>query len=508
MKLLLTTIKSNVLSSKLSIKYLYSVVEAAPIDSVAREFDTLELDVDIYDQIVSEQYDIVYFHCDEENVQRIMVLAEMVKKALRQVIIIAGGIELSFDSKQIMLKNPSLDFIVRGEGEIVFYNLIKSFITHDNDYANIPGLCYREDGSINVNPFAEQMPMDDLPFPYEKTEIDKLDTVYYESFRGTADTCTYSQFLPDTRVRPLPLNRICTELRYFLVKSVPRVVFIEKWFNINPDRAYRIFEYIINNDNGETVFTFDINGDYLDEDCLRLLSTVRPGLFEFNIDIESTNPETLDAVGRKDNIYQLLFNISQLIQNNNIKTNVYITAGLPFETKELFARSFNKVFGLSANTIKIRPLRLLKGTKLRTDVNRYGYQFNSNAPYEVIANETMPATDLIEVKTVAKTADIYLANGGFEKSIQRIINDTNIKPFDLFDSLSRYIRENNFQVKMNLPENLYRILYAFAIKLYDKLNDTLKLQILMETIHSELEENFSSDVVKRFDKKGWEIDAR
>ena len=141
--------------------------------------------------------------------------------------------------------------------------------------------------------------MESLPFPYERFEAGK-GTIYYESIRGTSDRSVYSQHLPDARVRTLSLGRICTEIRYFLACEAEKVVFLDRWFNYNSERAYRIFEYIIHNDNGVTSFEFNINGDELDDETLRLLSEARNGQIILNVDLASTNSEVLAAIGRNE----------------------------------------------------------------------------------------------------------------------------------------------------------------------------------------------------------------
>lgn len=505
MRVLLTTIKTERPQSRLALKYLYSVLADAPIELFTDTYEESVLTSDMYEDIVRGNYGVVYFHADEYNETRILNLAEMVKKAVPTCAVILGGLQVSFDAKRLLKQNPSVDFVIRGEGEKVIFNFIKTLITYEFDFANIPGLAYREDDTIYCNPLEAPVQMEDLPFPYEKINADS-GVVYYETIRGTSDRCAYSQFLPDARVRALSLNRVCTELRYFLAKGVDRVQFLDKYFNYNTERAYRIWEYLISNDNGTTSFIFDVNGDNLDEETIRLLNTARPGLFEFRIEVESTNPETLASVGRKENIYQLMYNVSKLLQGN-VKVAVTLKIGLPYENEEMFARSFNKIYGLGADTMEVSILRIPKGTAIRQDASVYGYQYNSVPPYEVIASDFMHAPEMIKIRSIVKVLDIYLKNGGFEKSINRILADTGIKPYEMFKKFADYIVENKLRDKMDRKENLYRILYGFAISLYDELNDTLKLQILMEVIHSDLERNLSADAIKKFERKGWEIEG-
>lgn len=507
MKVLLTTIKSDCIQSQLTLKYLYSVLSDAPIDLSLVEYSDTELVNRMYTEIAREQYNVIYLHCDEENEARITALAELVKKALPSSVVMVGGIHVTFGTRQFMYDNPCIDFVVRGEPERVLFNFVKTLVTYEFDFEGIAGLAYRANDEVYINPLDVPVSMDELPFPYEKVRMQTEGDVFYETIRGTSDRCIYAQFLPDARVRSFSLNRICTELRYFLANEVDRVVITDKYFNYNTERAYRIWEYLINNDNGKTCFVFEVNGDAFDDETIRLLESAREGYFVFNVDIESTNAETLGAVGRKENIYQLFYNISKLLQKTKIKTNVTIKVGLPYETELLFARSFNKIYGLGASSVKMTPLMMKKGSLLRGDCKRYGYQYSSRAPYEVIATDYINALNMIRIKSIAKIVELYAGTGGFEESIKRMLADSGMKPYDFFSRLTDFIRVSGYEKKLSKKEHQYRVLYAFATNIYDELNDTLKLQMIMEVIHYDLENNLSQEAVKKFERKGWNLEA-
>ncbi|MBQ1329319.1 MAG: DUF4080 domain-containing protein [Mogibacterium sp.] len=506
MKLLLTTIKSDNKRTDLELKYLFSVVTDSPVDVQLRTYERTDLYADIFEDIATGQYNMVYFHANDENEAKLRHVAEMVKKAVPSIAVLFGGMQVSFETRSFMKEFPFVDYVIRGEGESVMFNFLKSILDYEFDFENIAGLAYRENDEIIVNPYDAPVDVESLPFPYEKFEAGK-GTVYYETIRGTSDRTVYSQHLPDARVRALSLGRVCTELRYFLAKEVSRVVFLDRFFNFNSERAYRIFEFIINNDNGVTSFEFNVNGDELDEETIRLLSEARSGQIIFNIDIASTNAEVLAAIGRGENIYRLMYNTTKLLQAGNIVTEIHVKAGLPLETEAMFARSFNKAFGMAEGMpVHIDGLYISKGTDLRADSNAYGYVFAYDSPYEVIATSHMTAEEMLRIRGIARTVESYVGDGGFKKSIPRVLNDTGIKPYDLFSRLSSFITKKGLGSKTRKKEHLARILFAFAGGLYDDLADPVKLDILKDVIYADLETMISEDALKKFDKKGWDID--
>lgn len=507
MKLLLSTIKTENPSTLLALRYLYGVVADSPLETSMTFYDNLDLDTTIYENIVRTQYDIVYFHCDEYNEDRIAKIVEIVKKAMPNILIIVGGLQVSFDTKQYMIDNPAVDFVIRGEGETVLFNFLKNMITNDYGFDSIAGLTYREANEIIMNPLDALLDMEQLPFAYEKTEITDTKVVYYETIRGTADRSAYAQRMPDARVRSLALNRICTELRYFLVKGVERVVVLDKYFNYNIERAYRILEYIINNDNGHVTFELNMDGDNLDEETLRLLSEAREGLFAFNIDIASTNAETLATIGRRENVYQMMYNVTKLLQRKNVKCQISVTAGLPLETEELFARSFNKAYGLGeGTTLSVDILKLPRGSALRNEADKFKYIYRESAPYEVLGNAFMSASTLINIRSISRLTSIYVSSD-FNASVSKILTDTGLKPYDMFVKFAEFMFATKLDAKLNKKENQFRVLYKFAANLYEDFDDPLKLQICREVMQRDLEKALPPDAVKKFERKGWEIES-
>ena len=508
MRILLTTINTDNKRSDLELRYLYSVLCDAPIELDMRRYGRFETSSDIFESIMQGYYDLEYFHTDSENIQQISAVAQMLKKASPETGIMLGGMEVSFETHDFMRDNPCVDYVVRGEGETVMYNFVRGILQMNYRFETMAGLAFRTQDGIVVNPFDDPIEMHELPFPYEKTESGR-GTVYYESMRGTSDRSIHRQYLPDPRIRSLGINRVCTELRYFLAKNVEKVVFFDRWFNFNSERAYRVFEYIINNDNGTTSFEFNVNGDNIDDETIRLLADARPGQIILNVDIGSTNAEVLAATGRRENVYQLMYNVTKLMNEGNVAVNIIIAAGLPYETETMFARSFNKAYGLANGMpLHIEQLYADKGTTLRKQAERYGYIHSDVAPYEVIASGHMSSAQLLRAKKVSKVVEAFIGEGDFKESIPRILNDTGARPYELFKSLSIFISDEGLENRIGRKEDLARILYAFAEGLYRELSDSGKLEMLEDVIRTDLENVISVDEIKRFDKQGWTINKK
>ena len=499
MKILLTTLNSQYVHSNPALKYLYTVSADTSADVELREFTINNEPNYIYGELVRANYDLVCFSCYIWNIEQTKAIAADFKKARPDVKIALGGPEVSFNAHIFMQENPWVDYVLCGEGEYSFYRFLQVLDDADRPFNTVPGLVYRQDGKIYVNQQIEPMDFNDIPFLYSVLECESDKVIYYESARGCPFKCSYCLSSIDKSIRPLDLDRVKADLGYFLFKRVMQVKFIDRTFNYDENRAYEIFRYLIENDNGKTNFHFEICADLLTERLLSLLRKARKGLFQFEIGIQSTNPETLAAVNRKENVYPVLYNIEKLIALGNIHIHVDLISGLPYETYELFERSFDKVYNLGADAFQMGFLKVLKGTPLSFMCHEYEIIARDKAPYEIISNRWLNSVELARLKTVEKMLDIYYNRGGFKNTIDFLMKELNKKPFKLYEELADFYYRQGFQHKNRKKEEQYRILRKFSLQA------GLDEKKIEEKLTKDLEETSNPEEVKRFMKKGWEI---
>ena len=499
MKILLTTLNSQYVHSKPALKYLYTVTADALADVDIREFTINNEQNYIYGELVRANYDMVCFSCYIWNIEQIKQVAADLKKARPEIKICLGGPEVSFDAHVFAVENPWVDYILCGEGEYPFYRFIQVLNEPSEPLNTVPGLVYRENGKIYVNPVMEPMDFDCIPFLYSILECESDKVVYYESTRGCPFKCGYCMSSIDKEVRPLSLDRVKGDLGYFLYKNVMQVKFIDRTFNYDEKRAYEIFRYLIDNDNGKTNFHFEICADLLTDRLLRLLARARKGLFQFEIGIQSTNPDTLIAVNRKENVYPILYNVERLLELGNIHIHVDLIAGLPYETYEIFERSFNKVYGLGADAFQMGFLKVLKGTQIYDMKEQFGIVARDKAPYEIISNNWLTSVELAKLKTIEKMLDIYYNRGGFKNTTVFLMAKLGKNPFKLYEAMAEFYYGEGYQHKNRKKEEQYRILLKFAV------SSGIEADDVREVLEKDLRETFNPEEVKRFMKKGWEI---
>lgn len=503
MKILLTTLNSKYVHSNLALKYLHASSAGKSGCTIEIQEFTINNDDDhVFVELMRKEYDIICFSCYIWNVDKILYLAENLKKARPNTKILLGGPEVSFDVIPLMSKHKSIDFIIAGEGETSFSELIEALISNEPELNKIRGLTYREDGKIYVNPTAPPLHFESVPFPYLSlvSEDDKI--MYYESSRGCPFQCSYCLSSIDRKVRALSIERVKSDLSYFIYKRVRQVKFIDRTFNWNSKRCLDIMKYLILSDNGVTNFHFELCGDLIDDDMITLLRDVRPGLFQFEIGVQSTNEEALRACNRSTNFKNLAENVKRLMEMGNVHLHLDLIAGLPFEDYQSFRNSFNQVYSLKVHQLQLGFLKLIKGAPIRSQVEEHGYVYRSKAPYEVISNKYMSANEFIRLKKIEKLLDLYYNRGGFVRTLSfaETLAET---PFDFFEELADYYYLKGFQLKSHKKEDLYRIFYLYADwkeRSICRIKEKIK-----ELLFEDMNETLNPDAIKKFLRKGWQI---
>lgn len=503
MKILLTTLNSKYVHSNLALKYLYSVADGSGLDVELKEF-TINNDMGyIFTEILRGGSDIVCFSCYIWNIEKTKELASSLKKARPDIRILLGGPEVSYESASFMKENPWVDFILRGEGEYPFFQFCKALVLEDDDLSKVSSLTYRLGDQIVETKDGPLVPMDKVPFPYETLPMETDKVIYYESSRGCPYRCSYCLSSLEKTIRPLSLERTRRDLGYFLKKNVKQVKFIDRTFNFDQKRAYDIWKFLIENDNGVTNFHFEICGELLNEEIFSLLSKARAGLFQFEIGIQSANPQALSAVDRKEGIFTIAQNARRLMELGNIHIHVDLIAGLPFEDYASFGRSFNKVYAIGADNLQLGFLKLLKGTKIRSQEEEHGFVYREKAPYEIISNKYMSAIDLIKLKMIENVLDLYSNKGGFEETLAFLEKTVALNAFHFYEQLADFFYAGGYQHRSHKKEDLYRIMRKFAESREEDFSGVTEKAV--ELLESDLSRTMNFDAVKKFHKKGWEI---
>ncbi len=523
MKILLSTLNSKYAHSNPALKCLYMTAKDSGADISIREFTINNDKSYVYSEIVLSDADMVCFSCYVWNISMILELCSNLKKAKPNMKILLGGPEVSYEAIDMMSSHKFIDFIIQGEGEETFAELAGVLVKRFNaQYANSPegqnefdlgtyvialakikGLIYRQDGRIFVNPPRENVDFQALEFPYNYFPCEEDKVIYYESSRGCPYSCSYCMSSIEKGIRMLPVDRVKSELGYFLTRKVAQVKLLDRTFNCDPERAKEIWRYLIVGDNGITNFHFEICADLLDEEAMFVLKDARKGLFQFEIGVQSINDETIKAVNRTSNFAKLSENVRKLMEMGNITVHLDLIAGLPYENLESFAHSFDAVYALRPDALQLGFLKLLKGTAIRDAKDEFDYVFRDEAPYEIISNRFITAKELAHLKRIENVFDLYYNRKGFSGTLDLLLEETGLTPFGLFWELTGYYCLQGWQHRSHSKEEAYRMLYKFALW---KAETTEGLgEKARQALETDMETYLNFDAIKKFKRKGWNI---
>ncbi len=476
MKLILTAVNAKYIHTNLAIRYLYESTK--DICSVCiKEYSINDNLISAERDIILSKPDVVAFSCYIWNIEFIIKLASDIKKALPDVIIVLGGPEVSFDAGEIIKKYNFIDFIIKGEGEETLRELA-DYLAND---APVPqrGIVYKGSSDIIDTPSREAPSFDKIPFPYDAINTLKEKIIYYESSRGCPYSCKYCLSGEKGRVRFRDIEHVKNDLKFFSDNNVPLVKFVDRTFNADKKRALKIWEYI-SSLNTATRFHMEITGELLDDEAINALSKINPQNLQFEIGVQSTNKKTLSAIDRACKTDKLFENIKALINKTGIHIHLDLIAGLPYEDMTSFKKSFNDVVSLRPHVLQLGFLKLLKGSALRAEADRYGMIYRDSAPYEIISNDFMCCEDIIFLKDIDFVFDKYYNSGSFSKTMDLLFEKYEDK-FEIFSDIVKHYRKNNYISSSFSKHTLYDILYDCFAHLGSDFEEALRYDYIFFT---------------------------
>ena len=427
---------------------------------------------EIFRSICEKKPEAIGFSCYLWNIEYVMSLVCDLKKILPGTLLFLGGPEVSYHPEEVLRNHPDVDLVMVGEGEQTF----REFMDRKK-LSEIDGIVYREGTDIQRTAPRQGMNLDELVFPYDNLEGLENRILYYESMRGCPFSCSYCLSSIEKTVRIKSPEKTERELDFFLERKVPQVKFVDRTFNCNHEYAYRIWKYIGEHDNGVTNFHFEIGGDLLREEDFLLFDTFRPGLVQFEIGVQSTNPDTIRAIRRTMDLGELRENIARVRRNRNIHQHLDLIAGLPYEDFESFKRSFNDVYAMKPDQLQLGFLKVLDGSHMSEVQEQYGVLSSSLPPYEVFSTKWLSYEEVLQLKQVEEMVEVYYNSFQFAASMAYLVRWFE-SPFALYEALARYYREQGLTGRKHSRMERYEILWQFGIQTISEKEQEIWQEIL------------------------------
>ncbi|MBM6690037.1 B12-binding domain-containing radical SAM protein [Fusobacterium mortiferum] len=457
-KIVLTAINSQYVHLNVAVRYLKKYVEKnSDIKLDIYETNINNQLMNIIKDLFEKQPDMIIFSTYIWNKEYVFSITKELKKILPDVKIALGGPEVSYEWDKIMAENQEIDYIFTGEGEKVLLN----FFT--KDISEVKGVVYREGDNLKYNgiePLIENL--DIIPFPYDDEELqDRTKIFYYESSRGCPFNCSYCMSSIDKSVRYYSIDRTKEDLKRFIDSPIKLLKFVDRTFNLSKEKYMAIWRFLLENYREGITFHFEINANIFDDETLDFLETVPKGYFQFEIGVQTIDAQAMKSIGRINKLEKLEHNIRRI--SRNIHLHLDLIAGLPYETYDKFRESFDYVHRLKPEMIQLGFLKLLKGTKMYDEREKYRYKYFSKPPYEVFSNEFISFAEMVKLKNLEKVLDFYYNSEKFPESVQWIIENHYESAFSFYEDVADYFDKRGY-LKVNHKEStLFTLLYEFYL---------------------------------------------
>ncbi len=473
MKVVLSTLNAKFIHTSLALRCL-KAYSGESFDMEIAEYTIKDPVMNIVSDIFSRKPDVVGFSCYIWNIEETITVINMLRKIMPEIKIIVGGPEVSYDMEHWMDRVPEIDFIVVGEGEESFHHLLTE-IEGDGKYHMVFGITYRKQRAdrleVLINPPRPKLNLNELPSPHRfKEDIPNLGSrvVYFETSRGCPFSCQFCLSSIEVGVRYFDMERTKADILYLIDSGAKLIKFVDRTFNIKRDYALEIFEFLIANHRG-CVFQFEITADIMRPEVLDYLAEhAPPGIFRFEIGVQSTNDPTNEAVQRRQNWMKLVRTVTKVKHSLKIDQHLDLIAGLPLENYDTFRGTFNDVFELRPEELQLGFLKMLRGTGLRRNADKWGYIYMDKAPYEMLGNDLMPFGDIVRIKRVEDVLEKYWNAHRMDHTLLYLVDRVFSSPFDFFQTFGDFWESSGWQKIGHQLEDLFSRLWLFLESLPDR----------------------------------------
>lgn len=510
MKILLAACNAKYIHSNLAVYDLQAYASDYADHIVLKEYTINQQKDGIMRDIYLEHPDVVCVSCYIWNLSFVKELMADLIKILPGADFWAGGPEVSYDAEKFLTENSEFKGVMVGEGEETFKELAGYYVEKNpQNLKDMTGICYRDKDQIIHNGWRQIMDLSSIPFIYKDLSEFKNRIIYYESSRGCPFSCSYCLSSIDKKLRFRDTETVKKELQFFIDNKVPQVKFVDRTFNCKHDHAMAIWKYINEHDNGVTNFHFEISADLLREEELQEMSTMRPGLIQLEIGVQSTNPDTIKAIHRTMDFEKLKGIVDRIHSFGNIHQHLDLIAGLPYEDYDSFRHSFNDVYALKPQQLQLGFLKVLKGSHVMEMCKEYGIVYKTQEPYEVLSTKWLDYDHVLKLKTVENMVEVYYNSGQFQNTLEYLENFFQ-DAFSIYERLGSFYMEKGYGDVSHTRMRRYEILLEFLEDVPEISMDQVKDQMVYDLY---LRENLKSRPgfardQKPFERQIWDFRKR
>jgi radical SAM superfamily enzyme YgiQ (UPF0313 family) len=418
--IVLTTLNARYMHCAFGLRYLYANLGKLRAQARICEFTIQQRAIDIVEQLLEQQPQIVGFSIYIWNVAQTTEVIALLKQVAPQTRVVVGGPEVSFADDLPALAELA-DYIVSGPGETSFRELCEDLL---------------EGRPIASHQIAgKSVPLNELELPYGYYDDEDIRNrlIYVEASRGCPFKCEFCLSSLDKTAKPFELTRFLDAMDDLYRRGARNFKFIDRTFNLKVSTSVAILEFFLERIDADLYLHFEVIPDHLPQKLKQVLTRFPPATLQFEIGVQTFDPVIQQTISRRQNNEQTCANLRWLRENTGAHIHADLIFGLPGDTLENFAHSFDQLLSLKPQEIQLGILKRLRGAPLNRHNAEFELRYNPAAPYNILSSRDIDFATMQRVNRFARFWDMIGNSGRFAHTLPLVLGD---KPFAGFLELS------------------------------------------------------------------------
>lgn len=475
-KIILSTLNAKYIHASFGLRYLYANLKELKNNCEIKEFTIKTRAIDIVEQILESKPHIVGFGVYIWNINETTDVVSLLRVVAPEIRIVLGGPEVSYETENQTIVD-SADYVLTGPADLSFYRLCKDILNQQEPEQKV----------LQSKPI--QLEELELPYQYYSDEDLKHRLLYVEASRGCPFKCEFCLSALDTASNPFDTTVFLDQMETLYQRGARNFKFIDRTFNLNIKTTMQIMQFFLDKMTDDLFLHFEVVPDHLPRKLKELLAQFPPGSLQFEIGIQTFNPEVQTNISRKQNNPKSKDNLTWLRDNTNAHIHADLIFGLPGETLETFKQSFNELYHCRPHEIQLGILKRLKGSPIIRHTQDFDLRFNPLPPFNILSTDRVSFSVMQSVNRFARYWDMIGNSGRFKHSISHILSD---EPFDDFMALTNWIYEKTGQTHQINLKKLYELVSQAVEALFPEKHQTVVTQIELDYAASKLKGHIST----------------
>lgn len=418
--IVITTLNARYIHTAFGLRYLYANMGELRDCTELLEFGIQHRPADIAEKLLQSRPRIIGFGVYIWNVAEIAATVAILKQVAPEVILVLGGPEVSHPPDWPAVAELA-DYIITGNGEISFPRLCRQLLAGARPA--------RKTIAGETAPLAALA----SPYPYYSDTDIRQRIIYVEASRGCPFKCEFCLSSLDATAKPFALSDFLQDMDELYRRGARHFKFIDRTFNLKVDSSVAILEFFLARLSGDLYLHFEVIPDNLPDRLKDAIRQFPPGVLQFEVGVQSFDPAVQQRISRKQDNQKTQANLHWLRQHSQAHIHADLIVGLPGDTLEGIAGSFDTLVALNPQEIQVGILKRLRGAPINRHNQAYRMRYDPNPPYSILSSRDIDFSTLQRLNRFARYWDLIGNSGRFSATLPVIFGD---RPFLRFLQLS------------------------------------------------------------------------